>query len=501
MDVRSLIVWMLLVALHSSQGISQEAGDSRWSLQPIPATWRGVPQGKLAPINGFSWYRALVFLPQEWKEDELTIHVESMDDARSTYLNGVLVGASGTFPPQFRSGLGENGKHTIDPSRLKFGDYNTFAIRVYQSDPRPNFSVAPPAIINVTKRAGIRLEGTWQYQPGDDAKWSIASIPEFNLQTSDDTDQKLRSKGIYRTIDVVDDIEKYLARREGDTDPLSPQEAVRHFQTPADLEVQLVVGDPDIAQPLFMTWDERGRMWLAEYRQYPEPAGLTMVSRDAFLRSVYDKVPPPPPNHFVGKDRISIHEDTNGDGIYDVHKTFVEGLSLASSVAVGRGGVYVTNPPYLLFYPDADRNDVPDGDPEVLLEGFGIEDSHSVINSLRFGPDGWLYGAQGSTVSAAVKRLGSQDPPIRTVGQLIWRFHRKRKSLKCLQRVVAILLDAKSTPKAESFLGTMEATREAFTMCKEDTTEKASVSMGLFRIRTPMVSSKHQASFGRTLYP
>ncbi|MFO0925301.1 MAG: hypothetical protein U0905_22805 [Pirellulales bacterium] len=118
MDVRFLIVWMLLVALQAGQGISQEAGDSRWSLQPIPATWRGVPQGKFAPINGYSWYRALVFLPQEWKEDELTIHVESMDDARSTYLNGVLVTASGTFPPQFRSGLGENGKHAVDPSRL-----------------------------------------------------------------------------------------------------------------------------------------------------------------------------------------------------------------------------------------------------------------------------------------------------------------------------------------------------------------------------------------------
>ncbi|MFO0925300.1 MAG: hypothetical protein U0905_22800 [Pirellulales bacterium] len=213
------------------------------------------------------------------------------------------------------------------------------------------------------------------------------------MQTSDDTDQKLRSKGIYRTIDVVDDIEKYLARREGDTDPLSPQEAVRHFQTPADLEVQLVVGDPDIA-PLFMTWDERGRMWLAEYRQYPEPAGLTMVSRDAFLRSVYDKVPPPPPNHFVGKDRISIHEDTNGDGIYDVHKTFVEGLSLASSVAVGRGGVYVTNPPYLLFYPDADRNDVPDGRSRSAPRRIRHRRLAFGHQPLRFGPDGWLYGAR-----------------------------------------------------------------------------------------------------------
>ncbi len=194
--------------------------------------------------------------------------------------------------------------------------------------------------------------------------------------------------------------------------------------------MQLVLADPDIAQPLFMSWDARGRMWLAEYRQYPDPAGLKMVSRDVFLRSVYDKVPLAPPHHVKGQDRISIHEDTDGDGVYDSHKIFVDGLNLATSCAIGRGGVFVTNPPYLLFYSDANQDDVPDGDPEVLLEGFGIEDSHSVINSLRFGPDGWLYGAQGSTVSANVRKPGAKEPLIRTVGQLIWRYHPERKEFE-----------------------------------------------------------------------
>ncbi|MCP4508488.1 MAG: dehydrogenase, partial [Fuerstiella sp.] len=129
-------------------------------------------------------------------------------------------------------------------------------------------------------------------------------------------------------------------------------------------------------------------------------------------------------------DRISIHEDTDGDGVYDKHKIFVDGLNLATSVAIGRGGAFVTNPPYLLFYPDRNGDDIPDGDPEVLLEGFGMEDSHSVINSLRFGPDGWLYGAQGSTVSANVKRPGTKDKPIRTMGQQIWRYHPERKTFE-----------------------------------------------------------------------
>ena len=93
---------------------------------------------------------------------------------------------------------------------------------------------------------------------------------------------------------------------------------------------------------MIMTWDERGRLWLMEYRQYPDVAGLEMVSRDIHPRTVYDKVPPPPPNHVRGRDRISVHADTDGDGVYDTHKVFVDGLNLATSLAHGRGGVWVT---------------------------------------------------------------------------------------------------------------------------------------------------------------
>jgi putative heme-binding domain-containing protein len=208
--------------------------------------------------------------------------------------------------------------------------------------------------------------------------------------------------------------------------PLSPAEAEKAFKLPDDLEIKNVLAEPVISQPLHISFDERGRLWLVEYRQYPEPAGLKIVSRDNYWRNIYDKVPPAPPNHFPGADRISIHEDADGDGTYEKHKVFVEGLSLVTSVARGRGGVWVLNPPYLLFYPDANNDDVPDGDPVVHLSGFGIEDSHSVTNSLRFGPDGWLYAAQGSTVTANVRRVGldSPDKPgVQTQGQLLWRYH------------------------------------------------------------------------------
>ena len=87
--------------------------------------------------------------------------------------------------------------------------------------------------------------------------------------------------------------------------------------------------------------------------------------------------------------------------------------------------MWVLNPPYLLFYPDRNHDDVPDGDPEVHLQGFGLEDTHSVVNSLRWGPDGWLYAAQGSTVTGHVTRPGldSGKEPVHSMGQLIWRYH------------------------------------------------------------------------------
>ena len=208
-----------------------------------------------------------------------------------------------------------------------------------------------------------------------------------------------------------------------ESEPQTPAASQKMFVVNDDLEFRQLLAEPQIAQPLFLNFDERGRMWVIEYRQYPEPAGLKVISRDRHYRSVYDKIPQAPPNHVPGKDRISIHEDTNGDGVYDQHKVFVDGLNICTAVARGRGGVFVLNPPYLLFYPDANDDDIPDGDPKVLLSGFGLEDTHSVVNSLRWGSDGWLYAAQGSTVTGNVVRAGTDDKPVHSMGQLIWRYH------------------------------------------------------------------------------
>ncbi len=411
-------------SLEATAQSSRPAPAEGWHLVTIPDAWRKMPSGDLKPIDGYSWYRCLIQVPESWKGAKLTLYSEAVDDARASYVNGVNVGATGTFPPQFRSGLGEKGKYDVDADLIEVGKLNTIGIRVYQDNPRPNFSVAPPILMNESAKQAIRMDGDWQYRPGDESAWAKASVADFGVDVA-----KLasgisdRKQGAFAKVDDVEDLQRYVMKRKGDNDPVPPTEAEKQFETPDDLDIQLVLSEPHIAQPLFMNWDERGRLWVMEYRQYPEIAGLKMLSRDVYLRAVYDKVPKAPPNHVKGRDRISIHEDTDGDGVYDKHKTFVDGLNLATSFVQGRGGLWVTNPPYLLFYPDKDGDDVPDGDPEVHLEGFGMEDSHSVINSLRFGPDGWLYGAQGSTVSGNIKRPGSKEKPIRTMGQLIWRYH------------------------------------------------------------------------------
>lgn len=224
-----------------------------------------------------------------------------------------------------------------------------------------------------------------------------------------------------------DDVEKVIKGFAGkgavgdDSEPTPPLEATKQFKVAEGVEIELVAAEPDVAQPLYISFDPRGRMWVVQYLQYPFPAGLKVVKYDQYLRAVFDKVPPPPPHHFVGKDKVTVWEDTDADGKYDSHKDIVDGLNIVSSALAGDGGFWVLNPPYLLFYPDANGDDVPDGDPVVHLSGFGLEDTHSVANSLRWGPDGWLYGANGSTTTANINSAVTKN--VRFLGQCIWRYH------------------------------------------------------------------------------
>jgi putative membrane-bound dehydrogenase-like protein len=196
---------------------------------------------------------------------------------------------------------------------------------------------------------------------------------------------------------------------------LTPQQSLAKMKVPEGFVLELVAAEPLVRQPVTIDFDDRGRLWVIQYLQYPNPNGLKRVSVDRYSRTRYDRVPEPPPHGPRGDDRITILEDTDGDGRIDREHDFVDGLNLATGMAFGHGGLFVLNVPYLLFYPDRNRDDIPDSDPEVLLTGFGMEDAHSVANSLTFGPDGWLYGCQGSTVTANIRGIEFQ--------QGVWRYH------------------------------------------------------------------------------
>ncbi|MBX3436157.1 MAG: c-type cytochrome [Planctomycetaceae bacterium] len=203
---------------------------------------------------------------------------------------------------------------------------------------------------------------------------------------------------------------------------LSPDEAARRMHAREGFVVDLVAAEPLVRQPVAIDFDDRGRLWVIQYLQYPNPAGLERVAVDRYSRTTYDRVPEPPPRGPVGADRITILEDTDGDGRADRAKDFVSGLNLTTGFAFGYGGVFVLQVPYLLFYPDRDRDDVPDGDPEVLLTGFGMEDSSSLANSLVWGPDGWLYGTQGTNLMANIRGIEFE--------QGLWRYHPRTKQFE-----------------------------------------------------------------------
>ena len=191
---------------------------------------------------------------------------------------------------------------------------------------------------------------------------------------------------------------------------------LRSFEPMAGLTMELVAAEPVIRQPVDLHFDDRGRLWAVQYLQYPFPAGLTITSYDQYLRARYDRVPAAPPNHVRGADKVTVLEDRDGDGSFESHQDVITGLNITTSVLTGHGGVWVMNPPYLLFYRDKTGDGLPDGEPEVRLSGFGLEDTHSLANSLTWGPDGWLYGVHGSTSTARVRDVSF-------LGQAVWRYH------------------------------------------------------------------------------
>ncbi len=181
---------------------------------------------------------------------------------------------------------------------------------------------------------------------------------------------------------------------------LSAEEAAAVMQLPEGFSVTVSAAEPEVTQPIAMALDERGRLWVAEAFEYPRRA------KDG-----------------EGRDRILIFEDENGDGKFDRRKVFYEGLNLVSGLEVGFGGVWVGAAPYLLFIPDADGDDTPDAEPQILLDGWGYQDTHETLNAFIWGPDGWLYGCHGVFTHSNVGKPGAPDSERQRINAGIWRYH------------------------------------------------------------------------------
>ena len=375
----------------------------------------------------FGWYRCYVKVPDKWTNvkgrplwvESLTLTLTHVAHASEAYVNGVKIGEAGMMPPKFADGIDEFNRFKIPAGLLVKGSWNTIAIRVYSNKKPGGFIGKAPFI------AGYFLEctmaGEWEFRSGDDRTWATKAIETKPTRAAFD-----------QFTEASNPLQRSATQHPGIR--VAPDESLKKMLPADGLKIEQVLTEPIVGQPLHISFDERGRMWVVQYRQYPYPAGIKMVSRDRYYRSVFDRVPTAPPNHVRGNDRITIHEDTNGDGKFDKHKVFVDGLSITSAVERGRGGVWVLNPPYLLFYPDKNNDDKPDGDPVVHLRGFGLEDTHSVVNSIRWGPDGWLYAAQGSTVSAQVSVEGSKEKPVYSEASNIWRYHPEKRIYEIFAR-------------------------------------------------------------------
>jgi len=362
----------------------------------IPGTWEaGSP----------SWIRCWVKVPDRWTvmtgrplyRESVTLQVNGCGDRHEVWLNGKRIAGS--------DGKEAFVRHKVPPGILKKGAWNCLAIKVQGK------SACERAPIISGYFLECEFAGDWEFGGAVEAS---AKKPE---------------RAAYdRFVEASSKLARPDVLKGGPR--LSPEESMKTFTVAEDLEWELILAEPQIAQPVWMHFDPKGRLWVCEYRQYPYPAGVEVLSRDRFYRVTYDKVPPAPPNHDRGADRISVHEDKDGDGRFETHSVFLDGLNMASSVAVVDDGVWLLHPPYLLWVPDADGDAKPDGDPVVHLSGFGLQDTHSVANSVTVGPDGWVYGAHGSTTASQVEVTGREGTTTYQEGAGIWRYHPRTRAFE-----------------------------------------------------------------------
>ena len=186
----------------------------------------------------------------------------------------------------------------------------------------------------------------------------------------------------------------------------TPEEARAKMSVPEGYEVRCFAHEPMVQNPVAMTWDHRGRLWVVEAYEYPEGSNLPAPFGGEAKDDQYH--PLPKTGDAIPRDRVIILEDTDNDGVADKRTVFVQGLDMGSAILCGDGGIYVGQQPHLIHFRDDDGDDKPDAW-RVVLTGFGREDTHELVNSFTWGPDGWLYMTHGVFTNSKVRRPGQPE--------------------------------------------------------------------------------------------
>ncbi|CAN5905846.1 hypothetical protein BH11VER1_BH11VER1_07330 [soil metagenome] len=188
----------------------------------------------------------------------------------------------------------------------------------------------------------------------------------------------------------------------------TPQESLSKMHLPPGFKATVFAAEPDVRNPIAMCWDAKGRMWVAENYTYSD-------SKERFDMKL--------------RDRILIFEDTDNDGKFDKRTVFADDLQMLTSVERGLGGVWAVCPPNLLFIPDKNNDDIPDGPAQIMLDGFETkaDSRHTFANGLKWGPDGWLYGRIGISSTSWINVPGTPKEQRQPTAGGIWRYHPTRK--------------------------------------------------------------------------
>jgi putative membrane-bound dehydrogenase-like protein len=182
--------------------------------------------------------------------------------------------------------------------------------------------------------------------------------------------------------------------------PLSPREELATFRLLPGFRAELVACEPEVVDPVAMAFDERGRIFVAEMRGYPNGGRGTGT---------------------ITSGRIKCLTDTDGDGFYETSTLYAEGLRFPTGVMPYKGGLLVANAPDLLYLEDTDDDGRSDRR-RVLYTGFGVENIQQLLNGLQWGLDNWVHGCAGSN-GGTVTCPEKPDFPALTLRNRHVRFH------------------------------------------------------------------------------